>query len=329
MSEYGSKQKESFCGIVRSLRTAMTPMRNSIFFVMLLISLTVVIAAADKGKPMTRSLLVPKEINGWKATEQDRVYGRQTLFDYIDGGAEIYLTYRFREVIVRTLERKEHPNITIEIFDMETPEDAFGIFTFERESPDIEIGQGSEYADGLLRFWKNYYFVSIWTDEENKSSRETIGKLAKQIDRSLPAPTDLGFYLNGEFLPGDGLLRKQIRFFHKKFNLNYHFYLSDQNILNLNEDTDAFLAPYLIGENKSYLLVVRYPDAKKASHSFDQFIDAYMPEVKNQGTALMENKKWTAGAVKSEFVSIIFDSLTEESAQKMVRQTLLNLEQKP
>lgn len=302
-------------------------MKKNTLLAMLLFSFLLTMAAGNKGKPMSLSPLVPKEINSWKAIEQDRVYNRQTLFDYIDGGAEIYLTYRFREVFVRTFERKKHPNITVEIFDMEKPEEAFGIFTFERESEAIGIGQDSEYADGLLRFWKNNYFVSLLTEEETDSSKQAIRKLARQIDQSLPAPINLGFYESGKFLPEDGLLRKQIRFFHKHFNLNYHYYLSDQNILNLNEDTDALLAPYLIRDSKSFLLVVRYPNAKKAKFSFDQFADAYMPEAKDQGIAPMENNRWTAGAAKNEFVFIIFDALTKEFAQHMVSQTLENLEQ--
>lgn len=330
MSGYGLTDNACSSLIVQMIRgTVCLIIRKNLFCVLLFMSMTVVMTAPSKEKPMKLPSLVPNEINGWKAVGQERVYDRQTLFDYIDGGAEIYLTYRFREVFVRTFERKQSPNITIEIFDMERPEDAFGIFTFERESEHIGIGQDSEYADGLLRFWKNHYFVSLLTDEETNLSKETLWMLAKQIDRSLPGPTDLDFYISGDFLPKKGLVHKQIRFFHKSFNLNYHYYLSDQDILNLHEETDAFLATYLFGGKKSYLLVVRYPDAKKASFAYDRFTDAYMPEAKNQGTALMENNRWTAANIKNEFVSIIFEALTEESARQIVRQTLLNLEQKP
>ncbi len=328
MSGCGPNDNTCSSLIVQLIRAIVCLIRKSLFCILLPVSLTVVMAIPSKEKPMKLPSLVPNEINGWKAVGQDRIYDRQTLFDYINGGAEVYLTYRFREVFVRTFERKQNPNITIEIFDMERPEDAFGIFTFERESEHIGMGQDSEYADGLLRFWKNHYFVSLLADEETNLSKETLWALAKQIDRSLPGQIDLDFYISGEFLPKKGLVRKQIRFFHKSFNLNYHYYLSDQDILNLNEDTDAFLATYLLGGKKSYLLVVRYPDAKKASRAYDRFTDAYMPEAKNQQTALMENNRWTAANMKDEYVSIIFEALTEESARQIVRQTLLNLEQK-
>jgi hypothetical protein len=303
-------------------------MKKNICFAILFFSFLVGIAAVNKGKPMNLSSLVPKEINGWKVIELDRIYNRQTLFEYINGGAEIYLTYRFQEVFVRTFERKNNAPITIEIFDMVKPEEAFGIFTFERESEDIGIGQGSEYSDGLLRFWKNHFFISLLAEEETDSSKTAIMKLAKSIDHALSDSGDLGFYESGQFLPGEGLLREQIRFFHNNFNLNYHYYLADQNILNLDDDTDALLAPYLTGKEKSYLLVVRYPDAKKASFSYAQFIHAYMPEAEDQGTAIMENNKWTAGAVQNELVCIIFDALSKESAQQKVRQVFQNLESK-
>jgi hypothetical protein len=83
---------------------------------------------------------IPKEINGWVAHPEVRRYGRKTLFKYIDGGAELYLAYRFHKVYVHTYTKAEEPDIIMDIYDMSTPEDAFGVFTAEREGDDIGIG---------------------------------------------------------------------------------------------------------------------------------------------------------------------------------------------
>lgn len=304
-------------------------MKKNLSISMLFLGLLIVLAACEKGESMNITTLVPDEIDGWKAGGKDKIYNRQTLFDYIDGGAEVYLTYSFQEAFVRRFEKKDNPFITVEIFDMEKPEDAFGIFTFERDGEDIGIGQGSEYADGLLRFWKDHFFISIFTEEESDSTKETIHELARSIDQAISTTADPGFYAKGEFLPAEGLLITQIRFFHKSFNLNYHYFISDENILNLDEDTDALLAPYLIGKEKSFLLAVRYADSTRAKQSYDLFMNVFMPEAREKGAILMENNKWTVGVVKSKFVLIIFDAPSEEFAQQIVEQALRNLEQKP
>ena len=42
---------------------------------------------------------MPKQIGAWKADGKDQVFDRETIFKYIDGGAELYLAYDFRQVL--------------------------------------------------------------------------------------------------------------------------------------------------------------------------------------------------------------------------------------
>lgn len=303
-------------------------MKKKISIIILLLGCILVTGVCEKGKSMDIGNLIPSEINGWKTSGKDGLYDRQTLFDYIDGGAEVYLTYSFQEAFVRKFEKEEHPFITVEIFDMGKPDDAFGIFTFERENEDIGIGQGSEYADGLLRFWKGHFFVSIFAEAESESSKRAIYELGQHIDQAFSYSADLGFYEKGDFLPAKGLLLNQVRFFHKSFNLNYHYFVSDKNILNLDDDTDALLAPYLIDKEKCYLLTIKYSDPETAKQGYELFMNIFMPEAKNKEPIQMENNKWVASAIKNEFVLIIFDALSHEFAQQIMEQTLNNLKKK-
>ncbi|MCX6374676.1 MAG: hypothetical protein NTU88_01320, partial [Armatimonadetes bacterium] len=125
--------------------------------------------------------LVPREMLGWKTDGKDGLYDRNTLFQYIDGGAEVYLAYDFRQEFARRFVKPGQPAITVDVFDMGSSEDAYGIFTFERESGNVGIGQDSEYAAGFLRFWKVQYFVSILADKETPSTRKAVMALGKAI----------------------------------------------------------------------------------------------------------------------------------------------------
>ncbi|MCI0473183.1 MAG: hypothetical protein L0Y76_06320, partial [Ignavibacteria bacterium] len=163
--------------------------------------------------------LLPKDINEWNAMGTAQYFDRKTIFDYMDGTGELYRSYSFRELIVQQYRNKsEEPVITVELFDMTTSADAFGIFSFEQMDDPVGIGQGSEYGGGLLRFWKNRYFVNIYTDNETELTKQTILALGKNIATAIP---DNGIIPNlVSFLPQEGLIDRSIRYIHLQSGLN-------------------------------------------------------------------------------------------------------------
>ena len=128
------------------------------------------------------SSYLPVEINGWKKTEKDVIYTPKNLFKYITGGAELYISYGFKKVLTCKYKKENGPDITLDIFDMGTPSNAFGVFTHGFETTNEDMGQGSEYSDGLLTFWKGKYYVSILSFPETKELKKTILKLGRTID---------------------------------------------------------------------------------------------------------------------------------------------------
>jgi hypothetical protein len=115
----------------------------------------------EKGK-MDQEIFQSPEAEGWKWDEKEIKYNSRTLFEYIDGAAELYLAYGFQNLTVRRFEKSDQPPITIELYEMASSEDAYGVFSFEHQDEAVGIGQGSEFGGGLLRFWKGKYFVSIY-----------------------------------------------------------------------------------------------------------------------------------------------------------------------
>ncbi len=257
--------------------------------------------------------LAPTEINGWKADGKDGEYNRTNLYDYIDGGAEVYLAYGYKAAFARRFTKPEQPAITADIFDMGTSEDAYGLFSFEREGKSVRIGQDSEYAGGFLRFWKGTYFVSILADKESPESKEAVMGLGKAIaDKINDAGTRPKML---EFLPQSNLIAPSTRFFHQKSGLDYHFFVADKNILNLGPKTNVLLAQFKTPARrtakvipKSQLLLVQYPTAKEASGAHASFGKAYMPEAKSDGTIRTEDGKFTVARLKSTYVAVVFEA---------------------
>jgi len=60
-----------------------------------------------------------------------RTFGGESLFGYIDGGAELYLEYGFSVVSVTEIEYM-HGKYKTEIYKMKGPEEAFGIFSVSK-----------------------------------------------------------------------------------------------------------------------------------------------------------------------------------------------------
>jgi hypothetical protein len=65
------------------------------------------------------------------------------------------------------------------------------------------------------------------------------------------------------------------------------------------------------------LMVVSYPDSARAEAAFDSFIQVYMPEAGESGLAQMEDGGWTLAGAHHEYLSIVFDAPTEDSARRI------------
>jgi len=292
------------------------------FFVIMFWMVTVagIVKAEEKGK-MNQEISLPSEAAGWKWDGKEERYNSKTLFDYIDGAAELYLAYGFQNITVRRFEKSNQPPITVELYEMASSEDAYGVFSFERQDEAIGIGQGSELGGGLLRFWKGKYFVSIYADGEGVEVESTILTLGKATADSIratgPEPKLVGF------IPGKdlGLADRSVRYLKSHVLLNQRFFIAHQNILNLSRKTEAVLAPYLRDEQKIHLLLIQYSSSKEAGEAYQSFMKAYLPDAAGKDRSKTEDQKWTIARQRDEFVLIVFGASTEADAEALLKAT--------
>jgi hypothetical protein len=121
-------------------------------------------AYSGEGAAMKGSQLWPQETDGWKITEGPADYGPTTAYTYMNGAAELFNAYNMKKLTVLRYGKAKRPDIILEIYEMASSADASGLFSFESDDPGADIGQGSEFGGGLLRFWKGRYFVSVYGD---------------------------------------------------------------------------------------------------------------------------------------------------------------------
>jgi hypothetical protein len=96
---------------------------------------------------------LPLEIMGWKAVSEDRIFDRTTIYSYINGGAEVYKAYDMQSCLSRRYAITGGPDIILDIFDMGSPQNAFGVFTHDTDGKVIDVGQEGRLRPGWLNFW--------------------------------------------------------------------------------------------------------------------------------------------------------------------------------
>ncbi len=262
------------------------------------------------------AMLLPDRIGDWIRQDSAETYDRETIFDYIDGAGEVYRSYAFREVVVARYTRPGSPAITVELFDMGTTEDAYGVFSYAREQEESGIGGGFEHKGRVLCFWQDRFYVCVAAEQRSADSETVVQELARAIARRLPAAVSRPAIVG--LLPSEGFIADSDRFFHLHQSLNYHYYLARENVLNLTSETDAVLARYAPGS--TYVLIVRYGSEADAARGHSSFREQYLQHSTHQPVAI-ESGKYVSTGVDGRFVVVVLDADSEAAASELLRAT--------
>ena len=260
---------------------------------------------------------LPLEIAGWNKSAKDTIYTPENLFEYINGGAELYISYDFKHALAQKYLKEGNPeiSITLDIFDMGSPANAFGVFSHSREDVDHVISEDveSEYASGLLTFWKGRYYVSILAYPETAEKKKTLLALGRHIAQSIDEKSPIPPLVSQ--LPQVNLVKDSIRYFRHYIWLNSHYFISDQNILHMDKETEAVLAKYK-GKGKAgdyfyFVLLVAYPDKAKAAVALKSFLKSYLPDARD-GVKQLEDGRWTGCKQKENLIIAVLNAPTAE-----------------
>ncbi len=187
------------------------------------------------------SSLIP-EVKGWKLSEPPKLFHSKNLYEHINGGAEAYLAFGFKELLVAYFE-KENSSLTLEIYDMGNNYNSFGIYSVER-SPQyqfLEIGNHG-YTDGEnLFFISGKFYIKIYCSECGENAPETVKSFAMEVEKritdkgSLPEPL--------KYFPEEGLVKNSERFF-------------PNNFLGIDFLKNGFQAEYEVNKRRFYLFII-------------------------------------------------------------------------
>ena len=150
---------------------------------------------------------LPKSLGDWTLTER-RAYPAQALYDYINGGAEVYYEYGFSTVDVGYYSQGER-EILVEVYTMSGPQAAMGIYSFFRNHtapslPEPYTGKLYDFHLECLNgreFIKLIHYDSVGVDERFFLLHELI-----------PKPKQLTNPIHFDILPAKRLPGSEIYF---------------------------------------------------------------------------------------------------------------------
>jgi hypothetical protein len=295
---------------------------------------------------------LPAEAGPWTRPASARRITAETIFDYMDGGGELYLAYRFDHLDV--LEYKAADpllgTVLVELYQMQSPDDAFGllstdwtgeaIVTGEEPSPtaapriDAVPPHRALYGAGLLRVWSGDVYARVLASRESPASRDAVLKIGRALvggRRSSPPALlsavagDVGTTARATPKPGAPLRVDRTCFFRSHLVLNSQYFLASHDILGLGTQVAAATAEYAPprpGGRPTRLIVVRYASADAAAAAAATFRGAYLAEAAKtpggaaSGTARTEHG-FVAWAVVGPGLAIVLDADTASAAANL------------
>lgn len=126
----------------------------------------------------------------WREVDPVRTFGPETLYEEIDGEAELYLPYSFRELRVAVLAPVDRPasQVRLELFQHGNLRDAYGVYSQYRFPGQETMRIGSSEAivsDFSLDFFQGETFVRI-RSAAPETSRDDLTRLGEELAARLP-----------------------------------------------------------------------------------------------------------------------------------------------
>jgi len=171
------------------------------------------------------SLLPPESsLKGWEIREAPDVYGPETLYEYINGEAELYHRYGFVELITQTYYRSgsEDSSITVNLYHMGSHETAFGIYASYRypEYQYEKVGAEAIISEYNLKFYQGHIFADISAWDSGPVYENGMRSIASAVSQRIGGGTNAPKITT--LLPREHQIEKTLKY-HPREMLNQSF----------------------------------------------------------------------------------------------------------
>lgn len=158
-------------------------------------------------------------VPGWQQEGEPELFSPDTLYEYINGAAEVFLNYDFVQLAMQTYRSPDGGEIVIEVYNQGSLANAFGMYAQEKTSAGefLEIGAEGYYEEGVLNFYSGNYYVKM---SGLDASEKAMKKIALAVFEAIAAGRETPPML--KVFPEKGLQPHSLRFVLRDF-LGLHF----------------------------------------------------------------------------------------------------------
>jgi len=224
------------------------------------------------GAPMLEGkTFVFPEMSGWKIPEKPQLFSPVTLYEYINGAADLYLSYEFQDLNMAEYRDEKKASVTVEIYRHENPTQAFGIYSQERlaNAKFLDIGTQGYQEPMVLNFVTGPYYVKINGYNTGAEDEQTMLTFGRKVEEILGEKTSLPGILSS--FPPEGKKKNTEKFISKNF-LGYSFFHS------------GFTADYERSGKKFKIFVIEGNDPEDCR----SMMEKYLKQTGNQGKKASE-----------------------------------------
>jgi hypothetical protein len=230
-------------------------------------------------QPPTSTLeLLPadKAVVGWSLVEPGVRCVGDELYGPIDGAADKYFAFRFKEAAFAHY-KEDAAEVEVQVYQMGSPDDACGIAsTYDDVNAEhVTIGDGvpATVSDLNLDFAKGPYYVRVLS-QAGDATRDELAAFARGIAQRIPQ--HVGPPKVRELLP-EGAVAGGVTYFRTQNTQADLFYLADDNLLGLSDETFGVSACYGTKTTEAgtkqgtdALFVIVYPTEEAALDAFQR-----------------------------------------------------------
>ncbi|UCG66459.1 MAG: hypothetical protein JSW12_05395 [Deltaproteobacteria bacterium] len=143
--------------------------------------------------PIESPFLRGASLKGFEQKDPLIVYNRENIFDYLNGEAEVYLSFGFKRLYKQSYWKLESGGLVlVECYDMDSSEGARGVLEqyFAKQCSGISgLGESACTDTYIILFWRGRYFLRVapdpFSDPELRPSLEVLFELSQALDKAL------------------------------------------------------------------------------------------------------------------------------------------------
>ncbi|MGQ9854194.1 MAG: DUF6599 family protein [Candidatus Oleimicrobiaceae bacterium] len=270
-------------------------------------------------QPLVALLPTGSDMPGWHRAAPVQFFGPDNLWEYIDGAADLYLTYGFQRVAAAEYMTADSArSLTVEVYRMANPLCGFGIYAAERSPEDsiVAVGVEGRLSENTLHFWKGPFYVKLTSFDVEADVPQLLARVGQlMVSR-----------INGEFaLPSVfACFPQEQRVPHSERYIPRHFL--GHAFLH-----DAYRVDYRHGAAGCQLFVAAADSGAQAVRRLVDFARAQRQKVLTDSVAgvpvvCMGDDRWTIVGAKADLLAGAANVLDVEAAKVLLGKLLTNLE---